>query len=284
MHFCSNCGRNIEDGVKFCPSCGTPIGSAAVEIKQEKAVNFIQTMPSASAPPDLYNNQNTHMAHVLAVDERYCFSCGTPIKKAAEICMKCGVNQNSRNITSSNEIFCASCGKLIKKEASICPFCGVMQASVASMAQQQSSIVQQQPVMAQPQSITADEKFCFSCGSLIKKAAEVCPKCGVNQNSRNSITAIDIYCISCGKNIKKDAPTCPFCGVRQKEDGISIKNRTTAIMCWFFGVHRFYVGKIGTGILYLITLGGMLIWSIIDLVYLCTNKFTDAQGNLLKKI
>jgi len=33
-----------------------------------------------------------------------------------------------------------------------------------------------------------------------------------------------------------------------------------------FGVHRFYVGKIGTGILMLVTLGGLGIWSLIDLI------------------
>jgi uncharacterized membrane protein YvbJ len=45
MAFCANCGIKLEEGVKFCSSCGTPIVSAGVEIKQEKAVNFIQAQP-----------------------------------------------------------------------------------------------------------------------------------------------------------------------------------------------------------------------------------------------
>ena len=45
------------------------------------------------------------------------------------------------------------------------------------------------------------------------------------------------------------------------------------------GLHRFYVGKIGTGILMLITFGGLGIWAIIDLIVLVTGNFRDANGN-----
>ena len=58
----------------------------------------------------------------------------------------------------------------------------------------------------------------------------------------------------------------------------------TLLLCWFLGVvggHRFYAGKIGTGILQLITLGGCGIWVIIDLILVITGKFTDAQGNVI---
>ncbi len=48
------------------------------------------------------------------------------------------------------------------------------------------------------------------------------------------------------------------------------------------GIHRFYVGKIGTGILMLITGGGFGIWVLVDLILIVTNKFEDKQGNILE--
>ena len=48
------------------------------------------------------------------------------------------------------------------------------------------------------------------------------------------------------------------------------------------GVHRFYVGKIGTGILQLLTLGGLGIWTMVDFIMVVTGNFTDGDGNPIK--
>ncbi len=46
-----------------------------------------------------------------------------------------------------------------------------------------------------------------------------------------------------------------------------------------FGVHRFYVGKIGTGLLQLFTLGGFGLWTLVDHFILAWGCFTDKAGN-----
>ena len=59
----------------------------------------------------------------------------------------------------------------------------------------------------------------------------------------------------------------------------------TLLLCLFvggLGVHRFYVGKIGTGILQLVTCGGCGIWTLIDLIMIVLGKFQDAEGNEIK--
>lgn len=61
-------------------------------------------------------------------------------------------------------------------------------------------------------------------------------------------------------------------------------NLVALLLCLFLGglgVHRFYVGKIGTGVLQLVTLGGLGIWALIDLIFIAMGKFTDKEGNVL---
>lgn len=58
------------------------------------------------------------------------------------------------------------------------------------------------------------------------------------------------------------------------------------ILCLFLGVaggHRFYTGHTGIGIAQLLTLGGCGIWTLIDLIMIVTNKYTDANGLPLLK-
>jgi uncharacterized RDD family membrane protein YckC len=60
---------------------------------------------------------------------------------------------------------------------------------------------------------------------------------------------------------------------------------TTFLLCYFFGglgVHRFYLGKLITGILMLLTGGGLVIWWLIDLYRIITGRLKDKQGNDLR--
>ena len=51
-----------------------------------------------------------------------------------------------------------------------------------------------------------------------------------------------------------------------------------------FGIDRFYLGKVGTGILKLITLGGFGIWWLIDLILVIAGAMKDKQGLVVKNI
>lgn len=66
----------------------------------------------------------------------------------------------------------------------------------------------------------------------------------------------------------------------------SEKNYIVMILLCFFlgglGIHRFYVGKIGTGILMIITFGGLGIWALIDLIMIIVGKFKDKEGKEIK--
>lgn len=57
------------------------------------------------------------------------------------------------------------------------------------------------------------------------------------------------------------------------------------LLCFFLGslgIHRFYAGKIGTGILMIITLGGLGIWTLIDFIMIIIGNFKDKEGMEIK--
>ena len=59
----------------------------------------------------------------------------------------------------------------------------------------------------------------------------------------------------------------------------------TLLLCLFvgmLGVHRFYVGKIGTGVAMIFTLGGLGIWVLVDFILICIGSFRDTDGRIIK--
>jgi TM2 domain-containing membrane protein YozV len=94
-------------------------------------------------------------------------------------------------------------------------------------------------------------KVCFSCRDVIDATAVVCPRCGTPQPAVTTT-------VSSERRILPALLLCFFLGV--------------------FGAHRFYAGKIGTGILELITVGGLGIWWLVDMILILTGSFKDGDG------
>lgn len=61
------------------------------------------------------------------------------------------------------------------------------------------------------------------------------------------------FCANCGAKIDAMAEICPKCGVRVTETSRSkIVAGVLALLLGGFGIHKFYLGKSGQGILYLL--------------------------------
>ncbi len=107
-----------------------------------------------------------------------------------------------------------------------------------------------------------------------------------------------MQCQYCDNPIPPDVNTCPSCGAQvdmqqaqqeifeEQEPEVEMKSQLVALLLCFFlgglGLHRFYVGKFGSGILMLLTCGLCGIWVLIDFILILCGNFKDAEGNDLE--
>lgn len=115
--------------------------------------------------------------------------------------------------------------------------------------------------------------FCKKCGKELADGTKFCPYCGENlQDGDGSYTKTEFYSAN---------------GTKVSTNGSSDKSRGLALIfallgCFCVsGIHRFYVGKIGTGILWLLTGGLFGIGTIIDIIMIATGSFNDIDGKPL---
>jgi TM2 domain-containing membrane protein YozV len=93
------------------------------------------------------------------------------------------------------------------------------------------------------------------------------------------------FCYACGMSIDTRAEVCPKCGVRQPGTGEKsrIAAALLAIFLGGFGVHKFYLGKMGQGVLYLLffwTVIPALVAFVEGIIYLTKSdaEFADLYG------
>ncbi len=130
-------------------------------------------------------------------------------------------------------------------------------------------------------------KFCKYCGQQIPGDAVICTHCGrqveefVAPNRSAGSSNVTIM----NTPYPGGVPVQPPYGM----SNISAKSKTAALVlaavgfCGCGGLHRFYAGKIFSGLIYLFTGGLFGIGTIIDLVRLANNTFTDGAGYIIKK-
>ncbi|KAA6096629.1 MULTISPECIES: TM2 domain-containing protein [unclassified Pantoea] len=87
-----------------------------------------------------------------------------------------------------------------------------------------------------------------------------------------------VFCRGCGKEIHESAKACPHCGATQSTQAQGNKSRIAAALLAFFlggfGVHKFYLGRVGQGLLYLIfcwTFIPAIIAFVEFILYLCSS-------------
>ena len=152
------------------------------------------------------------------------------------------------------------------------------------------------------QQLPENAKFCNNCGSKTSYET-ICSKCGNIVEGK--------FCTECGEPIacvpegiprtvahkessaerQKVIDTNSYIAQQQImlntiDNQASSKNKWVAfalcLLVGYFGIHRFYVGKIGSGIVYLFTAGVFGIGWIVDLICILCNSFADKQGKYLK--
>lgn len=127
--------------------------------------------------------------------------------------------------------------------------------------------------------IAADQKYCFSCRQPLHFSAANCPHCGATQPGAPAAPAFSpagasaptppvmlalppnhVFCRGCGRAVHETAQACPQCGAVlggvSPSGGQGSKSRIVAAVLAFclggLGAHKFYLGSIGMGILYLL--------------------------------
>lgn len=91
--------------------------------------------------------------------------------------------------------------------------------------------------------------FCTNCGNEVDVHALACPNCGVGPRTEKK------HCHGCGTTITPSQVVCVKCGVSISA-GLNGKSKVAAgvlgILLGGLGVHKFYLGSWGWGIIYLL--------------------------------
>ena len=145
---------------------------------------------------------------------------------------------------------------------------------------------------------------CPNCGAPISEIEEkaksvTCPYCDAmfenpliksrEEGANNNVQGVQVNNVT-NVNVVQQSPVVAGTSVPAGVNTLTPKgpspksSKTAQLLCDFlgmFGVHRFYAGKIGTGIIWLFTLGCFLIGWVVDAIAISKGTFTDKDGRPL---
>jgi rRNA maturation endonuclease Nob1 len=179
---CVSCGREILEGLKFCPYCARPNPYAP-----SAPVSMPQPAPPV-APPATPARTSSGMERCNACGKeipsglKYCPYCGRlaaaeqPVPQPAQMPQSVSAPMPPAIAPTSAPIpappattkKCAGCGREINIGMKFCPYCGT------------AGTLPQQAPPAQP----AGTRICPGCGKEISITHEFCPSCGYPKNPR----------------------------------------------------------------------------------------------------
>ena len=184
MTKCIGCGRDIPEGVKFCPYCARPSPSTPAEPIPTPA-------PAAPVP----------ISEPIQVPPAAAPTSPPPASSGMERCKACG-----KEIPSGLK-YCPYCGRLATQPTAPSPD----PAPVAPVPAPQPAPISQ-PTVA-PEATT---KRCVGCGREINIGMKFCPYCGTPDRAPQPAAAAPPVgtriCPGCGKEVSITHDFCPSCG------------------------------------------------------------------------
>lgn len=172
---------------------------------------------------------------------KHCTHCGTQIGSNVKFCPNCGAENASANV---NMKYCSNCRAQIPSTAMFCSNCGT----------------------AADNAVSGEIKYCSHCGAQIPRQSRFCSKCGSEANPQPVQQTMPPVIIN--NNIQTPPAVIVHSG-KEKNKWLAF---FLCLFLGFWGIHRFYEGKIGTGLLWLFTGGMFGVGWLVDLILLLTKS------------